>query len=292
MYRGKYCYFEDASQFIGDTVKIWAEGGNYPGFSSSKSFNWAPDSLRLKCDSNYSPVDGALGIIRFASPILNDRTGIDNIIYIVQIRQHLVAIGCGFIVEKDSLSFGEYERKIEVGDSVANAIYAKGCAFKTSHFQGNYFEAGIHEIDRLSETFACDLKSKKIKTILLIKSFYNNHGLGDSRYIAVFWLEHSKGKLKIFERKDDQVSASGIIEVDFNQVLSYFSDKKIPEITTHPAPSSRLSHDLTFYIQLLYNGQYYLESLTNSEMTGDKAHEKSIWWTMITDLVNANRTNK
>ena len=291
IYRGKYCYYEDTDQFIGDTVKIWSEGGHYPGFSQSKSFNWAPDSLKIKCDGSYKPVDGELGVIRFASPILNDRIGIDNIIYIIQIREHFVAIGCGFIIERDSLSFGEHERIVELRDSIENAMYAQGCPFKTSYFQKSYFEAGKHEIDRLSETFACNLKAKGCDTILLIKSFYNNHGLGNSKYIAILWIENSNGRLKIFERKDNQIIQSDIININCGEIFDYFSKNNIPEIKTAPSPSMWISHDLTIYIQFMYKDKYYIESLTNSEITGDRVHVKSIWWTTITDLVNENRKN-
>ncbi len=292
IYRGKYCYYEDTDQFIGDTVKIWSEGGQYSGFSQSKSFNWAPDSLKLKCDGSYKPIDGELGVIHFASPILNDRTGIDNIIYIIQIREHFVVIGCGFIIEKDSLSYGEHVRIVELRDSIKNAIYSQGCPFKTSYFQKSYFEAGKHEIDKLSETFACDLIAKGIDTILLIKSFYNNHGLGNSKYTAVLWLDNSMGKLKIFERKDNKIIHSKVEEINLSEILNYFFKTDIPEIKTNPAPNTWISTDLTFFIQLKLKDNYYIESLSNSEMTGDKVHEKSIWWTMITELVNEHRKNK
>lgn len=291
IYRGKYCYYEDTDQFIGDTVKIWSEGGHYPGFSQSKSFNWAPDSLKVRCDGSYKPIDGEFGIIHFASPILNDRTGINNIIYIVQIREHFVAIGCGFIIEKDSLSFGEQERIVELKDSLENAKYAQGCPFKTSYFQKSYFEAGKHEIDRLSETFSCDLISKGIDTIFLIKSFYNNHGLGNSKYTAIMWLDNSKGKLKIFERKENQIIQSEVMSINFSRILDYFNKTNIPEIQTNPSPNTWISHDLTFYIQLKLVDKYYIESLSNSEMIGDKVHDKSIWWAMITELINENRKN-
>jgi hypothetical protein len=283
VYRGKYCYYEDTEQFYGDTVKIWSDGGYYPGFCTSKSdyFYWASDSLKSACDCSYSPIDGELGIIKFASPILNDRTGINNIIYIVELQNHTVAIGCGWIIEKDSLSLGEQTRIIQLNDSIENAEYANGCLFKTSYVNGSYFEAGVHTIDIRSESFACELEQNEVDTILLLKGFYNNHGLGNSKVISVFWTNHGESFLKIFRQTDNSIEASETYKTDLSTEWAYYNLHDIPNLETNPQPNTWISHDFTYYIQFKTSHDFYLESLTRSEVRGDESHEKSIWWNML-----------
>ncbi|QNR25214.1 hypothetical protein [Croceimicrobium hydrocarbonivorans] len=289
VYRGKYCYSISPAEYIGDTVKIWAEGGTYSGFCNGKSekFAWASDSLKKLCDCNYRPKEGELGIIRFASPDSEDRIGIENILYLAEFNGHLVTIGCGSIIEKDSLSISEQDRKLQRRDSVENAIYAKGCAFKTAYFQGSPYAAGTFPIDRKAENLCCELQAKDVDTLLLLKAFYDNHGLGESNYEAVIWTENGRSYYRIFQNINNRLIQSANLDIDFRKAIDFFTQHQSSILNSEPQSLEAWSHPFTYLIQFKIGNKFYQESIAEYSLVGNPEHPKTTWINLIMSPIKA-----
>ncbi len=76
--------------------------------------------------------------------------------------------------------------------------YGNGdCNFKKFGINETWNRAGIAEIDKISESFACKLKTKGIDTLMLVKRISdNNSSPYEKQY--VLWKEKEQGFIKIF----------------------------------------------------------------------------------------------
>lgn len=285
-----FCFKRNSENLIGQQVKIWSNGGIYTTINTSKSLKWPSEEIKEKSGENswgdFYPQTGDTGTVVHVFEYDKGRVASAKIIYLIKIGINYVPIGCGYLTTIDKLDKHEEAEYWRIQDSVKNAEYAQGCKFKTSYVNGSYFNAGAHEIDKLAESFACELSQNGVDTILLIKSFYNNHGLGNSKFEGISWTEKGESYLKVFRNMENEISENESIKIDLTEIQSYFEQNKIESDTTYPQPTMWISHDLTFYIQFKQGSKYYTESLTNSELTGDTKHIKSVWVSMILKEIN------
>ena len=256
-------------------------------------FDWASDSLKAKSDCSYNPKEGEIGVIKYASPNLNDRIGINNILYLVDFNGHMVAIGCGYIVDVDSLSLGEFNQLRAQNESLANEDYANGCGFKTSFFKGGLYEAGVFSIDKMAETFACQLLEDQVDTILLFKVFYEeNHKLGFSEYEAVIWRENDVSTIKLFQQIEEDLGLPEAAIIDLSAFFTYFEENNLGLKESRPIALGGMSSQLIYSIQYMRGDKFYTDSFSEFEVQNDPSNRTSIWVAMLLSVIEENFNRK
>lgn len=286
-YRGDYCDKKNPQEFVGHSVKIWDNGGIYPDFNEGTIFDWAPDTIKQKCGENiwddFYPQTGDTGQIVFVSDYLDKMVVTAKYIYILKTKGHYMAIGCGYITDIDRLDNDAQWKEWTVQDSIERIEYAGDCEFKTFGINDCWNRAGICNIDKMCETFACDLKNNEVDTILLSKYIYDNGSLPSEKSF-VLWYDNGQGYLKSFFNNEKHKPKEGNqITYDWKEVLEHYSKNRLDTVTTNPQPKYWQSHDMGFLLQLYLPDQFFCQRLSDYMVQADKKHIKSKWWTMIAD---------
>jgi len=287
------CKKRNGKKFIGQSLKIWDNGGIYPTINTGDHLDWPSVELKQKAGENhwgnYSPEAGDTGKVIHIFERDKGRVASAELIYLLEVKGNFVPIGCGYLTTLDRMDSDQEDAYWSRKRFIKDSIYAEGCKFKTSYYNNSYFGAGRFPIDRMAESYACDLLNNGIDTIILIKYFMNNHGLGQSKFEGVIWQTNGEGFLKVFKPHNKKVLKQNEKEAieqetkpfNFDNLFKFYLKNDIKNDKTNPNPSYWLSHDNTYYIQFQYGKQFYSESLTATEVKDDSTHNKSIMWNMI-----------
>lgn len=237
-------------ELIGQKVKIWHNGGIYSSLNGSDNIKWPNDEIKKIAGkeywNGYEPQIGEIGEIVFVS-----KSKYNEIIYILKIKDNYVPIKCSYIVSPESLDVNEAHQKRW------DEIYSYGegdCNFKKFGFNDIWNRAGIAEIDKITEFFACDLKTKGIDTLMLVKRISDN---GSSPYEKeyVLWKENGQGYLKIFENnKEHKPTHTEPEKFNWDDLIGFYEQNNVSLETKKP--ESIISHYTNLIVQF-YNGSAY-----------------------------------
>lgn len=246
-------FCKPADNLIGKKFKIYHNGGVYSNANGEKStaFDWEDDKVKITAGKshwgNYEPQTGEIGEL-----VQIRKTKYNDIVYILKINEHYVPVGCWYIIQASNLSEDELYK--ERWDKVF--AYGDGaCNFKKYGFNDVGNRAGIFDIDRLSEKLACDLKTRGIDTVMLVKKIYDD-GSTPNEMAFVFWIENEKNYRKIFKNNEDHnPTESEIEEYEWTDILRYYNEKvKGTEIIF---PDYTLNHFTNLIVQLYQKDEFY-----------------------------------
>ena len=238
---------------IGKKLKIYHNGGIYSTSNGpdSKFINWKDEKIKLEAGKshwgNFEPKTGDVGEV-----IQIGKSKFDEVIYVLKIGDYYVPIQCKYLTQENNLSSEElYEeqwKQIEaygVGD----------CNFKKNGFNGVGNRAGIVEIDKLTENFACGLKTKGIDTVMLIKLIVDN-GSSPDEIEYVFWIENKQGYKTAFKNnKQHKPIQTEIEKYDWNDILDYYDENV--KGTEMIFPEFFVSHWTNLIVQLYQKEEFY-----------------------------------
>jgi len=283
------CEKNNGQNFVGKTVKIWSNGGIYEKINTTNALIWPSDEIKIKSGINYwnefYPQTGDTGTVIHAFKFNRKRVPSAKNIYLLNIRGYYVPIGCGYLTTVEGMDKNEEIENWRLQEFLKNQKYANGCSFKTSYYNNGYFKAGAFDIDSIAETYACELISKGTDTILVIKYFFDNHGITNSLFESILWIEDEKGYSKVFENTENIIIEHEIDTINFKKIENYFFDNEIYSIDTKPQTKTLVIHDFTYFIQFKFDKIFYTEFITETELKEDPSHKKSIWWSMIIESI-------
>jgi hypothetical protein len=194
-----------------------------------------------------------------------------------------VPVGCYYITSIDKPDIHEQSVRDWINDSIANINYAAGCLFKIRNVNSKWSRAGGTNLDKMAESFACDLVAKGIDTVLLCKHMFDNGALAIEKAF-ILWQQGGKGFVKaFFNNADFKPTENKIISFDAAALIDYFFTHRIDTITTEPQSEIWISHSLGYSIQLYTPNSFYRDRLTDFIIRQDKVHPKSVWWNMIAE---------
>jgi hypothetical protein len=273
----------DSKSIIGRQVKIWHVGGVYSTLNGSNNFNFPTEEIREKSGKSgwgdYFPKEGDIGTIVHIIHATNKSSDI----YLIKVGDNYVPIGCDYLTDTDLLTPTEEWEQKWVQDSIKNIQDANGCKFKIWHINGSWSRAGLMNIDKVSETFACNLISEGIDTVLLCKHIFDNGSLPIEKAF-VLWVDKGKGYLKSFyNNSQHNPTEDEIVLFESESLINYFFDYFIDTVKTKPESDTWISHSMGYSVQLYTPNYFYRERLTDFLINQDKKHIKSIWWNLISE---------
>jgi hypothetical protein len=231
----------------GTLVKIWHNGGIYKTLNETNNIKWPNEEIKTKSGKKYwkefEPEIGDIGEIVFIT-----KSKYKEIIYILKIKDYYVPIDCSYIVSTESLDVNEAHQKRW------DEIYAYGdgdCNFKKFGINKTWNRAGIAKIDKISESFACELKTKGIDTLMLVKRISDN---GSSPYEKeyILWKENGQGYLKFFENNEKhKPTQTEPKKFEWDDLINFYEENNVSSETKKP--ESIISHFTNLIVQF-YNG--------------------------------------
>jgi hypothetical protein len=261
--QNKYSYIEknkDSIDFckpnnnlIGKKLKIYHNGGIYSTANEkgSKFINWKNEEIRIKAGKshwgNYEPKTGEIGEV-----IQIENTKYNEIVYILKVGTYYIPIKCSYLTQENNLSsddqYNESWKEIEnygLGD----------CNFKKNGFNGVSNRAGIAEIDKQAENFACNLKARGIETIMLVKRISDN-GSSPNEIEYIFWVEDNQGYKTSFKNNQNHKPKQTEVErYEWNDILDYYN--KNVKNTEIIFPGYHVSHWTNLIVQLYQKEDFY-----------------------------------
>jgi hypothetical protein len=269
---------------IGRQAKIWHEGGVYSTMNIGKWFKGLPSDWKLKGGENgwgnYKPKAGDTGTIVH---IFNNEGNNNKYIYLIKIGDNYVPLGCYYLTDVNKPDDYEQATQHYLKDSLENVKYASGCKFKIRNANDSWSRAGLTNIDKISEIFACDLTSKSIDTVMLCKYIFDNGSLPIEKAF-VLWLKNGQGFAKaFFNNPKHQPTENKTISFDTRPLIEYFFLNRLDTVTTEPNSEVWISHSMGYSIQLQVPSLFFRQRLTDFIIGQDKAHPKAIWWNMISE---------
>lgn len=238
---------------VGHKLKIYHDGGIYPTANGidSKFIEWKNEDVKLKAGKshwgNFEPKTGDIGEV-----IQIGKTKYDELIYILKIDSFYVPIKCNYLTQEKNLSSDEqYEQRLKEIEK-----YGEGnCNFKKNGFNGVGNRAGIVEIDKLAENFACNLREKGIEKVMLIKLISDN-GSSPNEIEYIFWYENEQGFKTAFKNnKNHEPTQTEIEKYDWKNILDYYNQNV--KGTELKFPQYFISHYTNLIIQLYQGTEFY-----------------------------------
>jgi hypothetical protein len=273
-----------SQRLIGRKAKIWHEGGIYSTLNVGNAFTGLPVEWKLKGGvngwDNYAPKAGDTGTIVH---IFTQEEHFDRPVYLIKILDNYVPVGCSYVTDCDKLDSHEESSVRYIQDSIHNVTDAAGCKFKLRNVNGNWSRAGITNIDRISASFACDLASKGIDTVMLCKYIFDNGSLPIEKCF-ILWLDNGQGYIKSFFNNARHLPTEQTTSpFQAKPLIDYFFVNRLDTVTTEPKSESWISHSLGYSIELQTPILFYRQRITDFAIRQDPTHPKSIWWNMIAE---------
>ncbi len=269
---------------IGRQAKIWHEGGVYSTLNLGNSFKGLPADWKVKGGENgwgnYKPKAGDTGTIVH---VFINKGSNNKYIYLLKIGNNYVPIGCYYLTDIDKPDDYEQAAQHYLQDSIENVKYASGCKFKLRNVNDSWSRAGLMNIDKVSEIFACDLTSKGVDTVMLCKYIFDN-GSSPIEKAFVLWLENGQGFVKaFFNNSKHQPTENKTISFDTRPLIDFFFSNRLDTVTTEPKAEVWISHSMGYSIQLQVPSLFFRQRLTDIIIRQDKTHPKAIWWNIISE---------
>ncbi len=236
---------------IGQKAKIWHNGGIYSTLNGSDNIEWPNEEMKKIAGKEYwnefEPQIGDIGEIVFVS-----KSKYKEIIYLLKVKEYYVPIKCSYVVSPTSFDVNEAEQKR--WDEIE--AYGNGdCNFKKFGFNETWNRAGIFKIDKMSEAYACGLKSNGIDTLMLVKRISDN-GSSPNEKQYVVWKDKGNGYLKEFENNEGHnLTESETVNFDWNDLIEFYNSKRVFE--EKEMPNSVVSHWTNLIVQLYMAKDYY-----------------------------------
>jgi hypothetical protein len=271
-------------KLIGQQAKIWHEGGVYSTLNLGNVFNGLPAEWKLKGGvngwSNYTPKAGDIGTIIH---IFTQKESVNKYIYLLKILDNYVPVACSYLTDPDKPDSHKAATIHYLQDSLDNIKSASGCKFKLRDVNGNWSRAGLMNIDKVSESFACDLTAKGIDTVMLCKYIFDNGSLPIEKAF-VLWLDKGRGYCKaFFNNSKHQPTENKTSSFNTKPLIDYFFLNRLDTVTTAPTSTIHISHSLGYSIQLQAPHLFYRHRITDFLLRQDPTHPKVIWWNMISE---------
>lgn len=271
------CYPD--SSMIGQEVKIWHTGGVLSRLNESDKFHFPSDEIRLKSGKsgwgNYIPQEGDIGTVIH---IFHTE---DSSIYLLKIGDNYIPVRCDSLTKADMLSAAEESEQEWFRDSISNVNYGNVCPFKIAEVNGNRSRADLTNIYRISETFACNLISSRVDTVLLCKYMYDDGSIAKD-HAFVNWKNQGKGYMKFFLNKSRHNKPTESDVVLYNlDLIDFFFDNRIDTVTTKPKVYRNMSRPMEYTVQLYTTDYFYRESLPFYVFIIDDEYIISKWWREI-----------
>jgi hypothetical protein len=280
-----YCLKDslNSKSIIGKQVKIWDAGGIYPTINQTNTLKFPTREMKQKSGKsgwgNYYPKEGDIGTVVH---IFRSKDKLRNI-YLIKVGDNYVPIACHYLTNIDLLDISEEWKQHTIQDSIGNVQYANGCKFKIKNANENWSRAGLMNIDKVSETFACNLISKGIDTVLLCKHIFDNGSLPIEKAF-ILWTDKGKGYLKsFFNNPQHSPTENEIVLFESESLINYFFENRIDTVKTKPKSDIMISHSMGYSVQLYTPNYFYRERLTDFLIGQDKEHIKSVWWNLISE---------
>lgn len=241
------------SKLVGKKLKIYHNGGIYENVNGndSKFIEWKNDDIKIKAGKsywgNFKPKTGDIGEV-----IQIGKTKYDELIYILKIDSFYVPIKYNYLTQEINLSSDEqYSQRLKEIEK-----YGEGnCNFKKNGFNGVGNRAGIVEIDKLAENFACNLREKGINTVMLIKLISDN-GSSPNEIEYIFWYENEQGFKTAFKNnKKFKPTQTEIEKYDWKDILNYYNQNV--KGTELKFPQYFISHWTNLIVQLYQGEEFY-----------------------------------
>lgn len=238
---------------IGQKLKIYHNGGVYTTANGidSKFIEWKNEEIKTKAGKshwkNFEPETGDIGEV-----IQIGKTKYDELIYILKIDSFYVPIKCNYLTQKNNLSS---EELIEQRWKDIEKYGEGNCNFKKNRFNEVFNRAGIVEIDKLAENYACNLRETGIDTIMLIKIISDN-GSSPNEIEYIFWYENGQGFKTAFKnKKEHQPTQTEVEKYDWEDILIYYNHNvKGTELIF---PQYFISHWTNLIVQLYQGEEFY-----------------------------------
>jgi hypothetical protein len=281
-----YCLTDSAEaiSLIGRQVKIWHEGGVYSTLNTIKKFKWPSEDMKKRGGQSgwgiFKPQAGDTGIV---VQIFPDKGSVNKYIYLLEIKDYYVPLGCSYVTDIDKLDIHKQSVQDRINDSIANVNYAAGCKFKLQEVNASWSRAGVVNIDKVSESFACDLASKGIDTVMLCKYMFDN-GSSPLEKAFILWLDNGNGFLKaFFNNSKHRPTENKVIAFNAGPLINYFFANKLDSVTSEPKTDFWISHSMGYSIQLYTPALFYRHRLVDYLIRNDKNHPKAKWWNLISE---------
>jgi hypothetical protein len=247
-----------------------------------------PASWKAKGGANgwgtYKPKAGDTGTIVH---VFIEEESSPRSIYLLKISHCYVPVGCHYLTSTGQPDSREEATQHYLRDSIENVHYASGCKFKLQNVNGSWSRVGLMNIDRMSETFACELVSKGIDTVLLCKYIFDNGSLSTEKAF-VLWLNKGHGYIKsFFNNTKHQYTENKTIPFNVKSLTDYFFLNKLGTVRTKPKSEIMVSHDMGYSIQLHSTSLFFRERLTDFAIRQAKTHSGAIWWNPISEKLAA-----
>lgn len=244
------------SLVIGQQAKIRHNGGIYTDLNKTDWGGWPSKKIKRQAGENawgkFYPETGDTGVVVHRTVYSEDGVASARRIYILLINGHYVPIGCGYLTNPNQPDDNELLRQ---SWQEVEEYGAGNCKFRKYGINDCWKRVGIFTIDKMAETFACDLRANNIDTILLCKSIGDN---GSSPYEKeyILWTDKGKGYLKTFENnKQHDPTETETKEYDWTEITDFFFDNSVDTITIEP--KSIVSHWKNYIIQFWYGDHFY-----------------------------------
>lgn len=281
-----YCLKDslDSKSIIGRPVKIWHNGGVYSTLNEGNTYKFPSKEIKAKSGRNawgkYEPKAGDTGTVVH---ILYDTKNKNNNIYLIKVGDNYVPLGCYYLTDVNQLDVFEQDNLRVIQDSLKNVNYANGCKFKRREVNESWSRAGLTNIDKVSEIFACDLTTKGIDTVMLCKYLFDNGSLPIEKAF-VLWLDNGNGFVKaFFNNSKHQPTENKTIPFHSALLINHFFSNRLDTVTSEPKSELWISHSLGYSIQVYTKNSFFRERLTDVIIRQDKTHPKSVWWILISE---------
>lgn len=241
------------SKLVGKSLKIYHNGGIYETSNGKDSnfIDWTNDDIKIKAGKsywgNFEPKTGDIGEV-----IQIGKTKYNEIIYILKIDSFYVPIQCKYLTQENNYSSDElFENRWK---EIEN--YGEGnCNFKKNGFNEVGNRAGIFEIDKLAESFTCNLRENGVDTVMLIKLISDN-GSSPNEIEYIFWYENEQGFKTAFKNNNEHKPTQSEIEkYDWKDILDYYNQNV--KGTELKFPQYFISHWTNLIVQLYQGEEFY-----------------------------------
>lgn len=266
----------------GRHVKIWDHGGVYNTINTTKLLKWPSKEIKAKSGVNawgaYSPTSGDTGTVVH---IFYHKGNKPKGIYLIKVRENYVPIACNRITDLDKPTAIEQHKEEMRLDSIEKVNYAGNCKFRFWNINGWESRAGIKNIDRVSEAFACDLTTKGVDTVMLCKYMYDCRSLPEEKAF-VLWLDKGQGFVKaFFNTEKHQPTEHKTLAFDSGLLINHFFEHQLDTVTRPLECRWFASHSMGYNIQVYTPYTFFRERIQDFELKQDSTHPKAIWWNMI-----------
>jgi hypothetical protein len=273
---------------IGRKAKIWHEGGVYSTLNLTNAYNDLPNEIKTKGGKsgwgNYNPKAGDVGTIIHIFP---EKENNSKYIYLLKIGDNYIPVGCYYLTDINKPDDYEQATQHYIQDSINNIKYASGCKFKLKNVNESWSRAGLTNIDKISEIFACNLTSKGIDTVMLCKYIFDNGSLPIEKAFVI-WSKNGQGFVKaFFNNPKHKPTENKTISFNTKALIGYFFLNRLDTVTTEPNAEVWISHSLGYSIQLQVPSFFFRQRLTDFLIRQDKTHPKAMWWRMISEKLAA-----